>query len=593
VCLALVCGVTACGTRVSRIDEADAGTTVGTMSWTTFHGDPARRGWNPNESVLSPQNVSSPGFGLRWESAPFDAYQGVPGRMYASPLYLDALTLGPGPFAGSTLPVIFGATTNADVYAITAFSVGATPAGTILWKTRVGTPAGIVDGLPIGILSTPVLDTAHTPPRLYVTADTVDASFQRAWRVFALDASTGSVLPGWPVEMSAAALSAVNQNGPALFATPATQSQRGALNLSPDGSLLYVPFGGYFDTAPGWLAVVDTTTAQVVSAFSGAPETMPQANAGMWAASGVSVANDGSVYVVTGNSPAGPLPHTWGESVLRWGPGVPLKLTGTYTVWNHCQLDVGDTDLCGGGVVLLPERKGTTIPNLAATGGKQGNAYLLDADAMPGQLDVRPSCNFHSPVDGPRDLSLWDPSAPRAYYGGKPGPLNVFAPYTDQDTQLQAKARSTPAYFRGPDGTDYLVYAGTTRDVATNLVAQPPGVARLKVASAAAGVPFLQVDGMEPTLVFQNPGSPVISSNGSSNAVAWILDTNVNRLASMLTAPPATLYAVDVMGLRALYASQPADLHPGGKYSHPVVARGVVFVGTDRISAFGLAHNDR
>ena len=559
------------------------------MCWTTFHGDPARSGWDPHETVLSPQNVSSPGFGLRWESAPFDADRGVPGRMYASPLYLDTLTLGPGPFAGNTLPVILGATTNADVYAIAAFPVGTIPAGTILWKTRLGTPGGLVDELRIGVLSTPVLDMTHTPPRLYVTADTVDASFQRAWRVFALDASTGSVLPGWPVEMSTAALSAVNQNGPALFATPATQSQRGALNLSPDGTLLYVPFAGYFDTAPGWLAVVDTTKAEVVSAFSGGPDMLPEANAGMWAASGVAIRDDGSVYVVTGNSPPGPLPHTWGESILRWAPGVPLKLTGTYTVWNHCQLDSGDTDLCGSGVVLLPERTGTAIPHLAATGGKQGNAYLIDADAMPGQLDARPACNFQSPVDEPHDLSLWDPSAARVYYGGKPGPLNVFAPYSDEDTQLQAKARSTPAYFRSADGTDYLVYSGTTRDVATNLVAQPPGVARLRVVGPPSGAPFLQLDGMEPTLVFQNPGSPVISSNGSSNAIAWILDPNVNRLTSLLTAPPATLYAVDVMGMKALYSSQPAELHPGGKYSHPIVARGMVFVGTDRISAFGLA----
>ena len=106
--------------------------------------------------------------------------------------------------------------------------------------------------------------------------------------------------------------------------------------------------------------------------------------------------------------------------------------------------------------------------------------------------------------------------------------------------------------------------------------------------SGPSGAPFLQIDAMEPTFVFQNPGSPVITSNGSSEAIAWILDPNANRLASMLTAPPTTLYAVDLMAMRALYSSQPADLHPGGKYSHPIVARGTVFVGTDRISAFGL-----
>jgi hypothetical protein len=326
-----------------------------------------------------------------------------------------------------------------------------------------------------------------------------------------------------------------------------------------------------------------------VSAFSGAPDLVAEANAGMWAAAGVSVADDGSVYVVTGNSPPGPLPRTWGESVLRLAPGVPLQLTGAYTAWNHCQLDQADNDLCGSGVVLLPAPPSTESSHLVATGGKQGNAYLIDADAMSGPLAGRLPCNSRSPVDEPRDRSLWDSTAPRPYYGGKPGPLNVFAPYADQDERgLQAKSRSTPAYFHGADGTDYLVYTGTTRDTATNLVAQPPCIARLKVTGAGSGPPFLQVDATESTLVFLNPGSPVISSDGTSDAIVWIVDPNVSRLASLLTAPPATLYAVDVMRMSPLYVSQPGDLHPGGKYVHPIVARGMVFVGTDRISAFGL-----
>ena len=34
--------------------------------------------------------------------------------------------------------------------------------------------------------------------------------------------------------------------------------QRGALNLSHDGILLYIPFGAYGDNAPGWMVAVDT-----------------------------------------------------------------------------------------------------------------------------------------------------------------------------------------------------------------------------------------------------------------------------------------------------------------------------------------------
>ena len=47
--------------------------------------------------------------------------------------------------------------------------------------------------------------------------------------------------------------------------------QRGALNLSPDGGLLYVPFGAYNDLGAGWMVAVDTQTPALASAFAGAP----------------------------------------------------------------------------------------------------------------------------------------------------------------------------------------------------------------------------------------------------------------------------------------------------------------------------------
>ena len=66
-------------------------------------------------------------------------------------------------------------------------------------------------------------------------------------------------------------------------------SQRGGLNLSPDGRLLYVPFGGYNDRAAGWMVAVDTVTPALASAFSGAPSTDLEANGGMWASGGPAV----------------------------------------------------------------------------------------------------------------------------------------------------------------------------------------------------------------------------------------------------------------------------------------------------------------
>src|SRR5215468_7066394 len=383
------------------------------VSWTSFHGDALRMGWNPRETTLRPDVVRSGRFGKRWDSPQFDAFNGVPGRAYASPLYLEDVKLTAGPFVGRVLDAVFVATSNADVYAVSALSARDVTAGTVLWRRHLGDPGHSIDGLRIGVLGTPVVDLKSQPPRLYVAADVQGAASDggSTWRAFALDLGSGNVLPGWPVRLDASTLAPVNQNGPATVVDASKLSQRGGLALSPDGRVLYVPFGGYFSGSVGWLVAIDTASPRVASAFSSAPEPEGKANGGIWASGGPSVDTDGSVWAVTGNSPSGVRDRTWGESVLRWAPGLPLRLIGTYTAWNHCQLDQGDIDLCGSGVTLLPQVRRTSTQRLAVVGGKQGNVYLLDRDHLPGALDARPACNFKTPTDAPQDGSLWDPAA--------------------------------------------------------------------------------------------------------------------------------------------------------------------------------------
>jgi hypothetical protein len=55
--------------------------------------------------------------------------------------------------------------------------------------------------------------------------------------------------------------------------------------------------------------------------------------------------------------------------------------------------------------------------------------------------------------------------------------------------------------------------------------------------------------------------------------------------------PQPILYAFDASTLQLLFTSTTGQLNVGGKYNTPAVARGVVFVGTDRIQAFGLRSN--
>ena len=576
------------------ISDASAASVVDTP---TFHGNRARLGWDSHESVLTPASVSGGSFGPVWSSPQLDSatINGSPQapHLYASPLYLDNVQITSGTYAGHHFGVVFAATGAGYVYAIKAFDVGGAsgvPDGTILWRTWLGTPsAGPDGGVALGVLGTPTIDLNATPPRIYVASDVTDAN-GRNWQVFALDLGSGSVLPGWPLVINNATLAPINVNGPATFQPASAMSQRGGLNLSPDGRLLYVPFGAYNDGAVGVMVAVDTVTPKLASAFSGAPSTAAAASGGMWGSGGPAIDAAGNVYETTGNSPSGSGPATgvWGNSLLRWGAGSPLKLTGTYSPWNYCLMDQYDTDLGGSSPAVLPSLAAgsTSTPNVVVFGGKQGNAYAVDRAHLPGSRLQRHPCSSDPSSDG----SLLPPG-PQPQFGVR-GPLNIFGPYSDDaNNQVDfAKARSTPAYFRGPDGSSYVFFSGSTKVAIGSRNVQPPSLVKAKVMTAPGQPVYFSVAAQDTSLSFLNPGSPVVTSNGSANAVVWVLDENQFRTQPLVGSSVAhpVLYAVDASNMNVLWQSSQSQLNVGGKYSTPTIAHGVVFVGTDRIQAFGL-----
>jgi hypothetical protein len=83
----------------------------------------------------------------------------------------------------------------------------------------------------------------------------------------------------------------------------------------------------------------------------------------------------------------------------------------------------------------------------------------------------------------------------------------------------------------------------------------------------------------------------MVSSNGSANPIIWVLEPNVYRSASLVgSGVHPQLHAIDGTTMQLLFSSDPndPDMRQGGKYNHPLVARGVVFNGTDRVAAWGL-----
>ena len=564
----------------------------------TFHVDAFRSGWNAAETVLTPGKVARQGFGLIWSSPELDAFEGIPPRLFATPLYMSAVRVAANTpntlnvAARRDYAVVYAASSTGFVYAISAKRQHAAKPGEILWRKQL-TDKPCTRGS-LGILSTPVIDPVAQ--RIYVSY----CDNQQLWSVTALDIRDGATVTGWPVLLDHRAVNApgVNRNGgnqfPAIFA----HLQRAALNLSPDRSRLYVAFGG--EPTSGWMLSVDTVRARIASAFSATANT-EEGVGGMWAAAGPAVDHNGHVYMSTGSSVintlagkgiAGVFPRSagnWGQSLIELADSstAGLSLVGTYTPFNYCQTGARDMDIGASGPVLIDLiGTSTATPHLLALGGaKQGNAYLLNRDHLPGSLTKRQACGD----DSSRDGSLLAPEAQPQF--GRPGPLNVFGPYTDTyGMGDQARSRSTLAYFRNAAGADYLFLTGSSKADESSAISIAPSLVRLKIVSAANRPAFLRIDRKHETMVLQNPGSPVVSSRGSRDAIVWILDINRPRSASLYgpDAPQPVLYAIDAESMGLLWQSAPGQLHASGKYNEATVVDGMVLVGTDRIQAFAL-----
>ena len=555
----------------------------------TFHGNAQRTGWNSAERLLTPATVASGRFGPLWQSPPLDGFGDVPPRLYATPLYLGSVGMTAGRYSGRTLAVVYAVTSTGYAYWINA-SPGTNPApGAILWRAKLADKP--CEGGEWGNLATPVIDRATQ--RIYVTSCDDTAK----WRVHALDIRDGSSVQGWPVGVGGDALNrpGINRNGANRFDDQRTIIQRGALNLSADGGRLYIAIG---PDSTGWMVALDTQRAAVVTAFS-STASADEDQGGMWGSGGPSVDAQGRVHIATGSKflararkgVAGIFPdsaHNWGHSVLQFRDerDAGFTLAGTYSPFNYCQAGSADIDLGAGGTIAIDlPGEATATPHLLVLGGKQGNLYLLDRDHMPGGTDRRQACATDPDTDG----SLLAPDV-QPHFGMR-GPVNLFGPYSDYVSMLdQAKSRSTPAYFQAASGAAYVFATGSAKSGRDFSVSVPPGLARVRIVTEPGKPAFLRIDALEETQAFQNPGSPVISSNGGADGIVWVLDTNAPRSASLYgeTPPRPVLYAFDAQSMKLLWKNAPGVLFPTGKYNEATVADGMVLVGTDRIQAFGL-----
>ena len=589
--LSLVLAVVACLTAtISQGNDALA------VDKLMAHYDREHSGWNPHEQTLTPSAVAGGDFGLMWSSPQLDSFGDTPPRVFAAPLYKHEVTISGGEYRGQSFSPAFLSTTTGYAYAINTAGAGNVKAGTILWRTRLTeTPCG--KGR-MGNYSTPVIDA--TTSRFYVTSCSSESD-RTEFSLHALDIRSGEELRGWPINISQAMVEkpSLNNNGTRTwrYGLPGYRwVQRAALNMSEDGSRIYIAFGA---DAVGWMVVVDTKARKVASAFSATPND-EQDGGGMWASGGPAIDPEGRIYMSTGANLRGGVElglasvyadseHSWAQSILQWQDDRRdgLVLQGSYTPYNYCQAAKADIDIGSSApiVINLPPETTATPRLLALGGGKQGNAYLLNRDNMPGDATRRQPCT----IDPAEDRSLLAPEVQPEWK--RRGPINLFKPFSDEIGAFDsAKSRTTSSYFQDEEGTTYVYVTGSSKKGDNFNTSTPPGLAKVQVVTSPGEPAFLRVDKLDTIHTFHNPGSPIVSSDGGRDAIVWMVDQNAPRTANLYgeSSPEPVLYAFDAVTLDLLWKSEPGELFTTGNYGEPTIVDGLVLVGTDRLQAFGL-----
>lgn len=523
---------------------------AGTFTW---RNDNTRSGVNSQEWALSPSTVNSSTFGKLF-SCPVDGY------VYAQPLYVANLAI-PGK---GTHNVVFVATENDSVY---AFDADANPCS-MLWKQNlapVGQQAVLAPDLLqtadpsigplIGVTGTPVINTSAQAPYLYAVAasQTVPAQTGSNYALptyfhwlCALNLATGQL----ELRPSGAQIGTSTLQGPQ-FAS-AAENQSAALLL--ESGVVYVAFGSYAESSTnylGWLFGYDAASLTQADAFHVVAD---PPGGGIWQSGGGPSADaNHSVFVATGDGP----PNSgvsYSDSVVRLTSDGGLSVADYFTPcdqgagWNTNPGSLLESQ-SSAPLVLPPAAGSPPLPHLVLSGTKEGFLYVINTD--PGTMGKFPAFNCS------------DSTRAQAVDVGGP----IF---------------STPLYW---NNVVYVAPGQKTSSQSNFFMALPMSQGILS--------PLPPTSASRETLGPQG-ATPVLSANGTSNAVLWLIDTS-GAFATPNNNGPAILRAYDPNDLsKELYdstqaANQRDTAGSAVKFTVPTVANGKVYVGTQtELDVYGL-----
>jgi hypothetical protein len=499
----------------------------------TAQYDNARTGANLNETILTPANVNAAQFGKLFTIK-------VDGDVYAQPLYLPGVDI-PGKGKHN---VLFVATENDSVYAFDADNPSAP-----LWHVNLANSAGGVTPLSerdtscffivpqVGITSTPVIDPKTGT--LYVLARTKEHKGLLSADVFrqrlhALAITTGAEKFGGPVEIKASVKgTGSGQAGGQVAFDPQRENPRAAL-LLVNGSV-YLSWGSSCDVGPyhGWLMAYDANTLAQKAVFNTSPDATDSA---IWQGdAGPAADKDGNVFVVTGNGEfdAATNGRDFGDTVLKLSSrGQNFTLLDYFTPSNQAQLNDRDNDLGSSGPVLLPDQAGAH-PHVLVAAGKEGKIYVIDRDRM-----------------------------------GK------FQP-NDDSHAVQTIAASHGAFGAMAYWNQNVFFIGS----------------ETRLEDFAVDHAQLTLKASGPTRFLDSGATPVISANGSKDAIVWAASSkNWNEPPGR----PAILYAYAAADVnRELFTTEQNSQRdrPGValRFAMPAVINGKVYLGCKgQVDVYGL-----
>jgi len=503
----------------------------------TYHNDNARTGAQTAESTLTPANVNPTQFGKLFTYS-VDSY------LFANPLYIGGLGMPDGVVHN----LVLAASTRGTVYAFDADGTTTSP----LWTVSL-LPAG--DRYPTGndygcnnppeaaIVGTPVID--RTSQTLYVVVKSINATtsvFTQS--LHALSLLDGSEQPNSPRLINPTfSGSGAGSSGGAVPFNAQRQLNRAALLLAPDGNggqSVWVAFASHCDIPPYHGIVVGYNAANLQSLTATLNNTPNGNDGGIWMGAGGLAADAGNnLYALGGNGTfdVNTGGSDYGDSAIKLSAVTSgsnlaqIPVADYFTPSNQASLQQTDSDLGGAEGLLITDSASGPAPHLLVASDKAGYIYLINTDTMG---------HYRTGTHGPDSLN----GDVQDFGGGSSGYTYNFAFYNN----TLYTSNPVQAFAFTPGNASSAGSFNTTAVASTSL----------------------------------NNAAPVISANGNSNAILWLLDQG------------AEMHAFTTPNLTELYKTSAGlnnrDRTPNFvKFTSPVIANGKLYLsGQGSLAVYGL-----